>query len=170
MNAYMVVNNELEPSKPDAIIWQPGNGKRMVGIADIHHHLSTRPHLFGDDLPLDLVIDLAVIDVAPFALSARDGDVGTAADRLGRVTGTNYARYTKFATDYRAVTGASASLGDYRRRAFHDRLPCRIGHRRYKYLAFGEGAKLLRVHKYVSLSGTDLFTNRHARNQRCSML
>src|SRR4030095_5480731 len=138
MNSDVIVDDELEPRQADAVVRETRDGERVIGIADIHHHLCLRTLGVGDLVLPDLKIDLAVIDVSDIAFSTRHRDIGPALDLLGGVSGTDDAWNTKLAADDRAVTCPAAAFGDYRRRSFHDRLPRRIGHRRDEYLAFFE--------------------------------
>jgi hypothetical protein len=86
-----------------------------------------------------------------------------AVHRRMSVTGSDDARDAKFAAYDRAVAGASAALGDNCRCPLHDRLPGRVGHRRYENFAFFESVQPSRVEEHVSIADADLLPDGDSR-------
>ena len=74
MNADVIVDNKFEPREANSIIRQTRDGEGVIGVADVHHYLRVRAFLIRDLLLFDLKIDLAVINIAAFALGTTDRD------------------------------------------------------------------------------------------------
>ena len=169
MNAYVVVDDELKPGKPDAVVRQPRNRKRVVRVADIHHHLGFRPLIVSYLASVDLKRDIAVVNIAPVAFRTRNCDLGPGTNDLGRISRTDNTGNSQLAADDGTVTRTSAAFGDDGRRPLHDRLPRRVGHRRHKDLALLKSIQLRRVKQYMRRSLPYLFADRHTRRKRSSV-
>src|SRR5687767_200810 len=169
MNADVIVDNELEPRETYAVVRKSGHGKRVIRVAHIHHDLRLRALRVRDLVLPDLEVYFAVIDVPDIAFGTRNSDVITVPDLFGRITCTNDARNPELAANDRAMTRATAALGNDRRCALHDRLPGRVRHRRDQYLAFFKTCELGRVEHYVRPSVPDPFTNGDAACKRSSV-
>src|SRR5688500_16244073 len=131
MNADVIVDDELKPSEPHAVIRKRGYCKCMVRIPDVHHYLCSRPSLVAYDAPVNCKVNTTFINISMRAFRTGNSDVRSALQNLSCISGAHNARQAQLAADNCTVTSSTATVGNNCRRAFHDRLPRRVSHRSY---------------------------------------
>src|SRR5699024_4546968 len=116
-------------------VWRAGEVERPLRVADVHHDLGADFRHFVQRYFVDTKVNLAVIDIAGITLGAGYRDAAAGGQHAAGVAAADHGRNAQFAGDDGGVTGASATVGDNRRGAFHDRFPIGIGHVRDQHVA-----------------------------------
>src|SRR4029079_19643855 len=107
MNAYVLVDDELEAREPDALVRQPAELERQLRIADVHHDLGwRRRHAVERDFD-DVDLNHPVVDWAGVAFGAGHGDWLRVREHLRRVTAADDRGNAELARDDRGMAGAS---------------------------------------------------------------
>src|SRR5690606_37275861 len=128
MNGNVVVDDEFEPCKPDAVVGDLCEVEGELGIAHVHHDLEPDVGHFAPAHLFDLGLDEAVVNAAFVAFRARHRDFTAVFKHVSGVTATDNGRNAQFAGDDGRVAGTPATVGDDCGGQLHDRFPVRVGH------------------------------------------
>ena len=135
MDTDVVVDDELQPRQTHTGIGQLAEVEGQLRVANVHHDLDRDlRHRAALDL-LDLGLEQAVINEPGIALGTADRHQHALLEHVGRVTATDHGRNAEFARDDGGVAGAATAVGHDGGRAFHHRLPVRVGHVGHQHIA-----------------------------------
>src|SRR5688572_19845822 len=142
----------------------------MIRIANVHHHLGSGPVLFSDHPLFDREVDQAIVDTSASTFGTADRYVHSRLQHLRCVSGPDDTWQSQLAAHNRAVTRSTTTVGNDRRRLFHDGFPRWIGHRSHQHGAFVKLRKVIGIRQHMDLALTDPFADRDSRNYRFAML
>ncbi len=128
MNADHTVDDELQTRQAHTFVWQTGEVKGTIRVTDVHHDLQRQIRHGVNAGALHAKVEDLGIDVTGIAFGTGDGNVLIVLHAFGGVTAADHGRDAQLTSDDSRVTGTAATVGDNRRRLFHDRFPVRVGH------------------------------------------
>ena len=112
MDADLTVDDELQPSEPDAGVRDLGEGESLVGGSHVHHELDRH---IGHGVELGLLDDEVedpFIDVAGVALGAGDGHLAAVGQLTSRGAGADDRWNTELSRDDGGMAGPATPVGD----------------------------------------------------------
>ena len=128
VDADVVVDDELEPREPYAIVRNLREVERELRVAHVHHDLQADIGHHAAMHFLDLGLDQSIINPPFVAFRARHRDLMAFLEDVGRIATTHHGRNAKLSGNNRCVARATTAVGHDGRSAFHHGLPVRIGH------------------------------------------
>ena len=159
MDADLAIDDKFHARQADAFAGQAGERESQFGIAHVHHDFHRRcGHVVQSDVA-DFHIQQTVVNKAGVAFGTRNRYFLAFLQDGRGVAATDYGRNTQFARNNRRMAGTSATVGNDGCRAFHYRLPIRVGHIGNQYVAFFHAVHLGSVFHQAHFALADLLAD-----------
>src|SRR5690625_1957828 len=160
VNVDVVVNDEFQSCKPDAVVGNLGKIERQLRVADVHHDLHADIRHFAPAHFFDLGFKQTIVNAAFIAFRTRHCDFRAIFEHVSGVGTAHNGGNTQFAGNDGGVAGAPAAVGHDGRGQLHDGFPVGVGHVSDKNVSTLDQVHLRYIPDDPHRTGTDFLADR----------
>ena len=165
VDADSLVDDELEPRQPDAVVRQLGEGECLVGHADVEHEIDRDLRHPVERRLLDGVVEDAPVDEPIVAFRAGDRHTGAIRQHLCAGAGSHDGGDAQLSRHDGGMAGSAAAVGHDRGRLPHDRLPVGVRAVGDQHIARLEEVHQREIVHHANGPGADLLADRPTRRE-----